>query len=398
VNIESPAPATIERPAQVEPAPSRVAGQRRFGTILIVAGVVTGGGTAAGALVLRARTSFAASPAATIVVPTPPILLPVADSIGLSTPSVLASAAIVADSALKAAPVPSPAAAPAIAPTPVPTHAPAPTADVVPSVPLSVKGPAPAVVRPALPRTPAPVLARPRQLADSSRATRPEPAAVASPATPNTVARVAEPSVAPSGDSLFKLAFAAHTHAKLGAAQELYEKAIATKHAPAEAYNDYGVLLNQRGDPAAATEMFRQAVTRDDTNGRRMGQLGDSYSAANHHTEALSAFARAAQLDPARIVVKTRLAAEYQATGDTATARQFFADAVKLDPSDPASHHAFGMFLQSQRELPGAIREFHALRRSRDRPVFSGNDRGDEGTHRRAAEVRSVGSALVPSA
>lgn len=162
-------------------------------------------------------------------------------------------------------------------------------------------------------------------------------------------------------DSLFRLAYAEQMKNNLDGAQALYEKAIATRHARAEAYNDYGVLLLARGNKTAATEMFRQALNRDDKNVEAWVNLGDSFNGMGYHAEAMSAYARANQLDPSRAAVKARISREYEAIGDTASARRYLEDAVKGNPSDASAHYALGAYLQRMHDYPGAIREFQAF-------------------------------------
>jgi tetratricopeptide (TPR) repeat protein len=169
---------------------------------------------------------------------------------------------------------------------------------------------------------------------------------------------ILEPTGTRPADSLFKLAYAEHMRSNLDVARDLYEKAIQTREAPAEAFNDYGALLVQLGNHVAAAEMFRQAIKRDDKNVEAWINLGDSHKMSGHHADAMSAYVRANQLDPTRATVKTRLAGEYLAIGDTATARRIFEDAVKTSPNDPSARYAYGEFLQMYGDYRGAIREF----------------------------------------
>jgi Tfp pilus assembly protein PilF len=169
---------------------------------------------------------------------------------------------------------------------------------------------------------------------------------------------VIEPGGTPPGDSLARLAYAEHVMNNLERARDLYEKAIATKQAPAETFNNYGALLLQQGNAAMATEMFRRATAGDDTNVDAWVNLGDAFIAAGNHGSALPAFERARQLDPSRASIKIRLASEYLGTGDTTGARRMYEEVVRTHPDDARAHHAYGTLLQAVKDYRGAIREF----------------------------------------
>lgn len=178
------------------------------------------------------------------------------------------------------------------------------------------------------------------------------------PATNAPIKLVLDPAGARPADSLSRLAYAEQMKNNLDGARDLYEKAIATKQAPAEAFNNYGVLLAQQGNRAMATEMFRQAISRDEKNVEAWVNLGDSFIAAGHHGSALSAFDRARQLDPGRAAIKIRLSDEYLAIGDTAGAKRTLEDAIRTTPADARAHYALGTLLQTLKDYRGAIREF----------------------------------------
>lgn len=196
----------------------------------------------------------------------------------------------------------------------------------------------------------------------SSVATTPAPPVTVQPSAPTTanapIKLVLDPAGARPADSLSRLAYAEQMKNNLDGARDLYEKAIATKQAPAEAFNNYGVLLEQQGNRSMATEMFRQAIARDDKNVEAWVNLGDAFIAAGHHGSALSAFDRARQLDPTRPAIKIRLADEHLAIGDTAGAKRTLEDAVRSAPGDSRAHYALGTLLQTLEDYRGAIREF----------------------------------------
>jgi Tfp pilus assembly protein PilF len=161
-----------------------------------------------------------------------------------------------------------------------------------------------------------------------------------------------------AADSLARLAYAEHAKNNLERARDLYEKAIATKQAPAEALNNYGALLVQQGNMTMAAEMFRQATASDETNVDAWVNLGDTFIAAGNHGSARSAFDRARQLDPSRASINLRLASEYLEAGDTTGARRTYEEVVRTHPDDARAHHAYGTFLQASKDYRGAIREF----------------------------------------
>lgn len=335
----------------VVPSPRRSRGRRRmFATIGVVA--ATGLAVAIGAYAyLRFPNQF---PGRFATRPPTPVL-PTAPTIDVASPIVLppvraANGAINVAPPKTAAVTAKPRAGDAATVSANPVSTPTSPANVVQQGAPRVSLPAPTPNQPAV----TPTAVKPTAVKQTPIPATPAPI---QPATPSLAPKPA--AAAPrTADSLFKRAYEAHTRGDLDAAADLYQRAIATETAPASVFNDYGVLLEQRGDHAGAARMFRQAIGHDDTNVDAWVNLGDALDARNEHGDALSAFARASQLDPSRIAVKTRLAAQYQALGDMTTARQFFEDAVRLDPKEPSSHYALGLFLQSQHDLAGAIREF----------------------------------------
>lgn len=192
-------------------------------------------------------------------------------------------------------------------------------------------------------------------------ASRPATQPAADSSAVDAVHIVVNPQPARLADSLFNEAYTQQLRNNVDGAIALYERAIALPSAPSGAFNNYGALLRQRGNAAAATEMFQLALQHDDKNVPAWINLGDSYDAAGHHSEAVSAFARALQLDPWSGAVKIRLASEYLAIGDTAGARRTYDEAVKAAPRDPSAHYGYGMFLQQQRDYRGAIREYQGF-------------------------------------
>jgi Tfp pilus assembly protein PilF len=250
-----------------------------------------------------------------------------------------------------AAPIASPVAA-TLAPRPEPKS----TVAAVVSAPAR-KAAAPIVA----PATPAPrIPARDSVIAKPPAPSVPSPAPVVQPqGTPSSsgVRIVLDPSGGRPADSLFARAYAEHKRGNFDMARDLYEKALAKPPVAPELYNNYGALLASMNNPTAAIAMYSLGLKVNENDARLWTNLASSYNATGRHAEAMAAYAQAAKLDPSNGIVKTRLAAEYTAIGDTSSARRMYEDAVRVAPRDAGVHHAYGSYLQSQRDFKGAIRE-----------------------------------------
>jgi Tfp pilus assembly protein PilF len=152
-------------------------------------------------------------------------------------------------------------------------------------------------------------------------------------------------------------ALLAQQQGNLDHAQELYERAIAGTPT-ADVFNNYGVLLLQRGDSAAAILMYRRAVKLDPNKVEAWANLGEALDQHGIHAEATGAFQQVLRLDPTNVRARIQLAAQYSAIGSTSDARRILDEVTRSMPRDPAGHYALAGFLVSQRELSAAIREF----------------------------------------
>jgi tetratricopeptide repeat protein len=239
-----------------------------------------------------------------------------------------------------------------------------------PVVVLQADVPAPTAVRDER-RTEAPP-------ADESHAPAPPRAIVAPPAASRPDTRPARPTSltrdatrapaastrpAPSvvADSLFHRAYAEQTNGNVGEALAFYERTVATRHASAQAYNNYGVLLLARGNQTAAAEMFHEALNRDDQCVEAWVNLGDILHDTGRQVEAMSAYAHANRLDPFRAAVKVRLSRELESIGDTTGAHRYLARAVDASPGDLPAHYALGAYLERVGNFADALREFQTV-------------------------------------
>ncbi len=96
------------------------------------------------------------------------------------------------------------------------------------------------------------------------------------------------------------------------------------------ALNNQGSSALQRGEAAAAEACYREALAVDDRNALAWHNLGACAQARNHFETAVQAFARAAELDPARVDARLQWALCERVRGKPAAARLALA---KLDPA-----------------------------------------------------------------
>jgi Tfp pilus assembly protein PilF len=158
-------------------------------------------------------------------------------------------------------------------------------------------------------------------------------------------------------DLLAVEALTAQQQGNFDRAQELYERVIAG--APtADVFNNYGVLLLQRGDTAAAILMYRRAVKLDPTKIEAWANLGEALDQRGIHAEATSAFQQVLKLDPTNVRARVQLAAQYSTLGSPGDARRILEELTRSVPRDPAGHYALAGFLVTQRDIAGAVREF----------------------------------------
>ncbi len=212
--------------------------------------------------------------------------------------------------------------------------------------------------RPLSPSTKAPAATA----GDSAAANKPPaPPAAASPAQPPVSRTPIEITIEGGArrpvDRLAYDALVAQRQGNFDRAQELYERAIAGSPT-ADVFNNYGVLLLQRGDTAAAVLMYRRAVKLDPDKIEAWANLGDALDARGIHAEATSAFQQVLKLDPGNVRARIQLAAQYTALGALGEARRILEELTRSAPKDPAGHYALATLLVQQRDVPAALREF----------------------------------------
>jgi tetratricopeptide (TPR) repeat protein len=154
-------------------------------------------------------------------------------------------------------------------------------------------------------------------------------------------------------DSLFARAYAAHREGDLRRAEVLYAEAVATSAAPADLYNDYGALLDARGDRKAAIRMYRAALDRDRSHVNAWLNLAVALDNSGHRSESADALRRVLAIEPKNVLARLELAEQLE-TIDPSAARRLLSEAVSIDTGNAAAHYQLARLLEGEHDYAGA--------------------------------------------
>jgi Tfp pilus assembly protein PilF len=183
----------------------------------------------------------------------------------------------------------------------------------------------------------------------------PAPAAATAASAPRVRLGGAMPSAV---DLLFAKAMRAHAQRDLDGAKQLYDQALAVGPASPALYNNYGILLLERGEHAAAVAMLRQAVSIEPTYARAWANLGAAYAAEGSQTAATVAYQQAIKFNRSDSVATVNLAQQYHALGSLSDARRLLDEVVKAAPGFADAYYELGRVLYDQNDVAASIRAF----------------------------------------
>jgi tetratricopeptide (TPR) repeat protein len=123
-----------------------------------------------------------------------------------------------------------------------------------------------------------------------------------------------------------------HRRGMLDRAARLYEQALESEPAEADAHHLLGVIAHQRGDHVAAVERIRRALTFDETNAAYHSNLGVAYRSLGRTAEALTALGRAIELCPESSGIRLNLGNVLKDGLDFAAATVEFRRVIEQDP------------------------------------------------------------------
>ncbi|HLK57421.1 MAG TPA: tetratricopeptide repeat protein [Chthonomonadaceae bacterium] len=156
-------------------------------------------------------------------------------------------------------------------------------------------------------------------------------------------------------ETLWTEAVAYHVAGKLGEAERLYQRVLATDSAHANALDMLGVLQFQQGQGQAALEWIDQAIVLDDRSPVYHGHRGLVLASMGEFQEAITAYQCALALDPTRAETLNNLGSALWAGGDLSGAVLAYRQALTVDPDQAESAANLGWALLNTGALEEAI-------------------------------------------
>jgi Flp pilus assembly protein TadD len=182
------------------------------------------------------------------------------------------------------------------------------------------------------------------RLSRTHRGVKPSTSTQAAAASPLTPSRLVE------------AALVHHRAGRLGEAEALYRKALATETGNFDALHMLGVLYQQNGESAKAVESIEQALAIAPGNHVAHSNLGLAYQALNRLDKAEASLRRAVALRPDWDRAHNNLGTVMQAAGQLADAEACFAMALQLNPSSAEALNNLGSLCKDCGQLAEAER------------------------------------------
>lgn len=162
----------------------------------------------------------------------------------------------------------------------------------------------------------------------------------------------------------FTAALAHHAGGRLQQAETLYRQVLLLKPGLADAHNNLGNLLRQRGNLGGAVASYREALRRQPEYPEALSNLGLALHEQGKLAEAIETHRKAIRLAPGDAVAHDNLGLALQAQGRLAEAAACHRTAIRLAPGRPGAHSNLGLALHDQgnlREAAACYRKAIAL-------------------------------------
>lgn len=152
--------------------------------------------------------------------------------------------------------------------------------------------------------------------------------------------------------------------------EALFKHAMDVTSRNVDAIINYGVALENKGQPLEAMEQYSRAAKLAPTSYMARADLGNLLYFTGQTNQALEQFEEAVKLKPDSARLHDRLGAILGALGRYARATNEFGQAVRFAPDNPSPHLHWGMTLAAAGNFAGATNQFsEALRLNPDDPA-----------------------------
>jgi predicted TPR repeat methyltransferase len=153
----------------------------------------------------------------------------------------------------------------------------------------------------------------------------------------------------------FSAAIEHHRAGRLAEAERLYRALIASGHPIAEAHNNLGFLLHQRGDSAGALAEYRQAVAINPSDPGALNNLASTLRDLNDAEEAEACYRRALSIKPDHPEANNNLGMMLSDRGRHSEALEYYGKALAVVPAHAAALTNSGVALRRSGETDEAI-------------------------------------------
>ena len=162
-----------------------------------------------------------------------------------------------------------------------------------------------------------------------------------------------------------------------------FEKALSIDPDLAEAHNNLGVVLTDKGDLDGAIREYREAIRIDPDHAGAHSNLGVALKDKGDLEGAIREYHEAIRIDPDYAYARYNIGTALFAKGDIDGAIREYREAIRIDPDYVSAHNNLGFALYYKGDLDGAIREYReAIRIDPDDAVAYyglGNALGNKG-------------------
>jgi tetratricopeptide (TPR) repeat protein len=157
-------------------------------------------------------------------------------------------------------------------------------------------------------------------------------------------------------------------------AMELYQKALAIDSTYFEPYNNYGILLNQYGQPGSAIPLYYKAIKLNPNNSDTYNNLATALQALGKYEEALSVFTKSLEVDPNNPSPHNNLGTLLNELGRYNEAAYHYNEALRLKVNEPRVWYNLGnLYYQIQKTDSSIYCYQKALEMKPDYPDAMGN-------------------------